>query len=56
MKWRVLFLAAILSLYLYLSFAEQSIKSALSTVTLFFPGLNGFVATKMPELLIYEKA
>ncbi|WP_156484911.1 MchS3 family protein [Erwinia sp. ErVv1] len=54
MKWTLLFMAPIMWSTIISATPHQEIE--LSSVRLFSIGFNGFVARKMPQQLIYEKA
>lgn len=56
MKWKMLCLFSAVSLSSISAQATQGIEETLSSVSVFSFGLNGFVARKMPQQMIYEEA
>ncbi|MGJ0482456.1 MchS3 family protein [Pantoea agglomerans] len=56
MKWSSILLLLFLALTTISARSNQEIEKELFSVNLFSIGFNGFIAKKMPQQLIYEKA
>lgn len=56
MKWNLIPLIVVTGLTTVSAQPQQEIQKELSIVNLFSIGFNGFVARKMPQQKIYEKA
>ncbi|MHA6313287.1 MchS3 family protein [Pantoea sp. S-LA4] len=56
MKWNLIPLIVVTGLTTVSAQPQQEIQKELSIVNLFSIGFNGFVARKMPQQIIYEKA
>lgn len=56
MKWNLIPLIFVTGLTTVSAQPQQEIRKELSIVNLFSIGFNGFVARKMPQQIIYEKA
>jgi hypothetical protein len=56
MKWNLIPLIIVTGLTTVSAQPQQEIQKELSIVNLFSIGFNGFVARKMPQQIIYEKA
>lgn len=56
MKWNSIILLFCFGVTTTSAQSNQEIEKELSSVNLFSIGFNGFIANKMPQQLIYEKA
>ncbi|PHP95208.1 hypothetical protein CBF17_002945 [Pantoea agglomerans] len=56
MKWNLIPLIVVTGLTTVSAQPQQEIQKELSIVNLFSIGFNGFIARKMPQQTIYEKA
>lgn len=56
MKWNLIPLIFVTGLTTVSAQPQQEIRKELSIVNLFSIGFNGFVARKLPQQIIYEKA